>query len=128
MTLVGSVRPIALGTNYDEYEEEDYYDGGELGNEQGTATVQPAYEESDFETTTVRCCGAACCIFLGICGVAWIVHAIPVATISDIPSFARSMIWMSIAHHTDQWQRMQASYSPPPPAYGDGRGHFPDTA
>lgn len=126
MALIGSGRTLAVGANRNEYEVEDYYEGAEFDDEQGTATDRPEHKESDFETTTVRCCGAACCIILGICGLAWLVHAIPVATISDVPNFARSMIWMSLAHHTDQWQNIQKSYSPPPPAFGDGRGHFPD--
>lgn len=85
------------------------------------------YYESAFETTTVRCCGAGCCVLLGVLTLSWIIHAIPVSTITDIPPFARSMIWMSIAHHTDAWQTAQSAYSPPPPAFGDGLGNFPDS-
>ena len=84
------------------------------------------YNEAEWETTTVRCCGAFCCVLLGVFALSWVVHAIPISTVNDIPPFARSMIWMSIAHHTDPWQRMQGSVSPPPPVFGDGLGNFPD--
>lgn len=101
------------------FEEDD-----EFAEEGGKAPEQ--YYESEFETTTVRCCGAFCCVILGVFALSWIVHAIPVSTVTDIPPFAKSMIWMSIAHHTDAWQQAQGAYSPPPPAFGDGLGHFPD--
>lgn len=92
------------------------YNDGDIGG----------YEESPVETTTVRCCGAFCMILLGVLLLSWIVHAIPVSTVNDIPPFARSMIWMSIAHHTDAWKIAQGQVSPPPPAFGDGNYHFPD--
>lgn len=96
----------------------------ELG--QTDVKIPQPYDESQFETLIVRGCGACCCVVLGVFVLSWIVHAIPVSTITDIPPFARSMIWMSIAHHTDAWQQMQGSVSPPPPAFGDGNGNFPD--
>lgn len=84
------------------------------------------YYEAEWETTTVRCCGAFVCVLLGVFVLSWIVHAIPVSTINDIPPFARSLIWMSLAHHTDAWKSMNGGVSPPPPAFGDGLGNFPD--
>ena len=90
-------------------------------------SVPEAYYESEYETTVVRCCGGGVCVLLGVLTLTWIIHAIPVATITDIPPFARSMLWMSLAHHTDAWRQSQGALSPPPPAFGDGLGHFPDT-
>lgn len=103
-----------------EFDEESGFDGD-------NGTVPSAYEESEWETTTVRCCGAFACVLLGTLVLSWIVHAIPISTVTDIPPFARSMIWMSIAHHTDAWKAQQGSISPPPPAFGDGLGNFPDS-
>ena len=44
-------------------------------------------------------------MFMGLVIMAWVFHAIPVATVTDVPPFARSLIWMSIAHHTEPWKR-----------------------
>jgi hypothetical protein len=83
------------------------------------------YEETDRERSCVKGCGVFWCLFLGMCVLSWIVHAIPVQTISDIPPFANSLLYLSIAHHTDQWKEAQNSVSPPPPMFGDGQGNFP---
>ena len=104
----------------------ELYDDEEAELGGSSANVPEAYYEAEWETTTVRCCGACCCVFLGVLVLSWIIHAIPVSTVTDIPPFARSMIWMSIAHHTDAWKAQQGSISPPPPAFGDGLGNFPD--
>ena len=109
--------------------DEEYFDDVEYGEASGAGQSSDdldGYNETSLETNTVRCCGGCLFVFLGILGLSWIVHAIPVATITDIPPFARSMLWMSIAHHTDAWQQAQNAFSPPPPAFGDGLGHFPD--
>jgi hypothetical protein len=83
------------------------------------------YDETECERSTVKACGTFCCVFLGLCALSWFVHAIPVQTITDTPPFANSLLYLSIAHHTDQWQDAQSSVSPPPPAFGDGQGNFP---
>lgn len=82
------------------------------------------YYESDCERGVVRCCGAGFCIVMGMLSLSWALHAFPVATVSDVPAFARSLIWMSIAHHTDAWAAYQAGVPPPPPQFGDGSGFF----
>lgn len=113
--------------SYEEYDiplvddQDDGYDSGAA-----PVTKAPQYNETAFETTTVRCCGGVCCVFLSLLTLAWIVHAIPVSTITDIPPFARSALWMSLAHHTDPWKELQDNFSPPPPSFGDGLGNFPD--
>ena len=125
----GEVGDASEKLQQDEYEYEYEYEedaGLETGLGEATGKPPSEYYESEWETTTVRCCGAFCCVFLGVLVLSWVVHAIPVSTITDIPPFARSMIWMSIAHHTDPWKEAQGSTSPPPPAFGDGLGNFPD--
>lgn len=115
-------------TEQAEYFDEDVeFDDEFVEDEEGIEEDVPnKYQETSFETTCVRCCGACCLIFMGLLIVSWVVHAIPVATITDVPAFARSVLWMSIAHHTDAWNSAQARVSPPPPRFGDGAGHFPD--
>lgn len=123
---VKQTKPLAESSEFEDASDglsnvEFYDDDVEVGGD-----VPTAYEESEWETTTVRCCGAFACVLLGVLTLSWIVHAIPISTVTDIPPFARSMIWMSIAHHTDAWKAQQGSISPPPPAFGDGLGNFPD--
>lgn len=113
---------------YEDYEGDGplVYDADDYGSTSQIADGSPKYDETPFETTTVRCCGGFCCVFLSMLVLAWTVHAIPVATITDIPPFARSALWMSLAHHTDPWKQLQGGVSPPPPSFGDGIGNFPD--
>jgi len=120
-------RRVGYG-GFAENDDEEAYEN-EVYDDDDYTPSQPWYEtyaETPVETAVVRCCGACCCVLLGICVVAWVVHAVPVSTITDIPSFARSALWMSIAHHTDAWNEMKNSFPPPPPQFGDGRGNFPD--
>ena len=122
--------PVQTELSMAEYEEEE---------EQGFST-EPAplgYIESKCQRVTVRCCGAGCFVFLGMLTLAWITHAIPVAD-ADAPSFARSLIWMSLAHHTDTWKDWCKTNAEcrannweylgvvpdPTPQFGDGNGNF----
>lgn len=107
-------------------EQEDDDDDDELTRrrtDRGKKTLS-AYDETSCETTTVRCCGSCCCVLLGVVLLSWIVNSIHITTITDIPSFARSAIWVSIAHHTDSWKEYQGNLPPPPPEFGDGAGNF----
>ncbi len=73
------------------------------------------YTESRYGQCCLRCCGGACWVLLGLCIVAWVAHSIPVGGVADAPAFSKTLLWMSIAHHTDTWQTWQASTPPPPP-------------
>ena len=90
--------------------------------------IPEEYFESDCETQSVRNTGAIIWVVLGLCAVSWVFHSFPVMGTTDTPSFAKSLIWASIAHHTDAWQgAMASSSSPPPPSFGDGADNFPDS-
>ena len=78
------------------------------------------YVETNCQRNTVRCCGSSCFVILGLLLMAWIFHAIPVVTVTDVPAFARSLIWSSIAHHT--WTDALAP-PPPPLRFLDGNGN-----
>lgn len=117
------VRANEFGDSSIDFEQGDSFEQYEDGF---LEPVTASYYESECETTAVRSCGACCCVLLGVLILSWVVHAIPVSTVTDIPPFARSMIWMSIAHHTEPWQAAKQGHSPPPPAFGDGLGNFPD--
>jgi hypothetical protein len=83
-----------------------------------------ATNETSFERTAVRCVGASCFVLLSTLAFVWAVHAAPLGWVSDAPSFARSLLWRSLAHHTDQYRDHFGNYPPPPPQFGDGRGNF----
>ena len=70
----------------------------------------------------LRCCGITCWILLGFCIVAWITHAISVdggGGLASAPVFARSLIWRTLAYHTDAYSEWQLTVSPPPPYWLD---------
>ena len=96
----------------------------------GAASLGDAagYRESTRERNIVRSCGSGCCILTGLLSLSWVFHAFPVVTVTDVPGYARSLIWMSLAHRTADWQELQQSVSPPPPSFGDGSGFFAPAA
>ena len=101
------------------YEVADEEEGANYGYS-GGASYGYGYTETDCQRNTVRCCGSSCFVILGLLTIAWVFHAIPVATVTDAPAFARSLIWMSIAHHT--WADNPAP-PPPPLMFLDGNGN-----
>ena len=78
----------------------------------------PQYTESKNFQSCAKCCGCSMWLFFGFCTIAWIFHAIRVpGAPSDAPPFSKTLIWLSIAHHTDAWQEWQESLPPPPPSF-----------
>ena len=68
----------------------------------------------------LRLWGTVCWIFLGFCTFAWFAHSVQIegdSSVSGMPNYAKSLIWRSIAHHTDAVQEWRSSVSPPPPAW-----------
>lgn len=82
------------------------------------------YSETSFERSCVRCCGATTFVLVGLLVLSWVAHAIPIVSVNDAPSFARSLLWSSIAHHTKSYGEWKDAISPPPPSFGDGAGNF----
>ena len=85
---------------------------------------QLGYRESDAQRACVRCCGAFCFVCIGLLSLSYWAHSVPIVSVSDAPPFARSLIWSSLAHHTEAWQSWQSGLAPPPPSFGDGKGNF----
>ena len=78
------------------------------------------YKEGRCAQCCLRCTGAGCWIVLGLCIVTWVAHGISVegsSSLSEAPSFSRTLIWRSLAHHTDAWEIWQSDTSPPPPGF-----------
>lgn len=104
------------------------YTDVERANQSARSTKLPDYDdtqESDLERTSVKCIGAACFVLWSVLVFSWVVYAVPISWISDAPAFARSMLYLSVAHHTDQYRDYYGQSPPsPPPQFGDGRGNF----
>ena len=93
---------------------------GELAVDDEEGDAPRMYKEGLCQQCCLRCLGASCWVFLGLCTVAWVAHSISVegsSSLADAPSFAQSLIWRSMAHHTVEWDRWQGSVSPPPPVF-----------
>lgn len=87
----------------------------------------PVYEETQetqLERNSCKCLGGSCFVVLAVLVFTWSVHAAPLSWVSDAPAFARSLLLLSVAHHTDEWKDHVDSLPPPPPSFGDGRGNF----
>ena len=68
----------------------------------------------------LRCCGGGVWILLGFFSVAWIAHAWDVGrdgALESAPEFAKSLIWRSLAHHTDAYNEWIGSNPSPPPTF-----------
>ena len=78
------------------------------------------YKEGRCQQCCLRCLGASCWVFFGLCVVAWVAGGWRVegsSSLAGAPSFARSLLWRSLAHHTGAWDRWEGSISPPPPVF-----------
>ena len=79
-------------------------------DDQGDETAN----ETACERETARCGGATLVVLGGVLALTWAVHALPFASIDDAPPFARSLLWMSVAHHTESWHAWRDARTPPP--------------
>ena len=101
---------------YEEYEDEEEGEGEEVDQPEPPRE----YKEGKLLQCCLRCTGSGCWIVFGLCMVAWITHSISVegtSSISDAPAFSKTLIWRSLAHHTEEWSEWHDSVSPPPPGF-----------
>ena len=78
------------------------------------------YKESRATQCCLRCAGGGCWIVLGLCIVAWVAHSVSIegsSSLSDAPAFSKTLLWRSLAHHTDAWTDAYLAVSPPPPGF-----------
>ena len=76
------------------------------------------YTEDPVRVAVVRSVGAWCWVCLGLVGffllmVLWT----PVQGVTDVPQYAKSILFMSLSHHFDEVQVALGSVSPPPPSF-----------
>lgn len=96
-----------------EFVEEDFEDAPD-------EDVPREYKEGRLQQCCLRCCGNACWVVLALCIVAWVTHSFAVegtSSLADAPAFSKTLIWRSLAHHTDAWDEWKTSVSPPPPSF-----------
>ena len=89
-------------------------------------TIPDEYYETECETHSIRYTGMFIWMVLCLSALSILVHSWPIMGTTDTPRFARSLIWASIAHHTDAWKGSMGALPPPPPSFGDGGNNYPD--
>lgn len=78
----------------------------------------PSYTEDPVKAAVVRSLGAWCWVILGLVGfMTLMVVWVPVEGVTDVPRYARSVLFMSISHHLPEVQDALGSGSPPPPSF-----------
>lgn len=63
----------------------------------------------------VTCTGSLLCSCLCVIVFLIIFSWVPVAGLNDAPSYAQTLLYLSVAHHFDDVQEYLARASPPPP-------------
>lgn len=77
-----------------------------------------SYTEDPVKVAAVRSLGAWCWVILGVFGfMTLLVLWVPVEGVTDIPRYARSVLFLSLSHHLDDVQRVRGDISPPPPSF-----------
>ena len=74
------------------------------------------YTERGYERACANACGACLCVVVGLLTVTWVFNAFELSSVADAPPFARTLLWLPLAHHTNAWDDWRrANQSPPPP-------------
>jgi hypothetical protein len=89
----------------------------DLQHETGKGYKYDDYTESGCETRAVSCIGVCLCLTLGLLVLAYFFNSLHVdnAEQENTPPFSKSLLWLSIAHHTDAWNDWKRENTPPPP-------------
>ena len=78
-----------------------------------------SYDEElgGFEKGCVRQTGSFCWVLLGLVAFTILLSYVPVAGVTDVPHYARTIMYLSLGYHFDDVAEHLASTSPPPPAF-----------
>lgn len=76
-----------------------------------------AYTENPVKVAAVQSIGGCCCVLCGLLAFLVCVSYIPVSGVTEVPSYARTLLYMSLAHHMTDVQDAVSSISPPPPSF-----------
>ena len=78
----------------------------------------PSYTENVVQIAAVRWLGACCWVTLGLVGFVTLMALwVPVDGVTDVPRYARSVLFLSLGHQLDDVKAVIASTSPPPPSF-----------
>ena len=75
------------------------------------------YRENAATVEAVRACGACAWVFLGFVAFTVFVSYLPVSGVTEAPSYAKTFLYMSLAHHFDDVSEVLGNVSPPPPSF-----------
>ena len=90
----------------------------ERRREMATAIQQGPYTPLNEETVfCVRWAGAFCWVLLGLIAFSFLLAAVPVSGVSDVPAYARSIMYLSLGYHFDDVRAHLYDTSPPPPQF-----------
>lgn len=69
------------------------------------------------EKACVRQTGSCCFIFLALVAFTLVLSYVPISGVTDVPHYAKSIMYLSLGYHFDDVAQHLASISPPPPAF-----------
>lgn len=75
-------------------------------------------ELGELETVCVRQWGALCWCCCGLVALSILVSTVPVSGVTDVPAYARTLLYLSVGWHFDDVSaRVSEQASPPPPSF-----------
>ena len=75
------------------------------------------YQEDPVRAACVQSTGGCVWVIAGLIGFWVAISYIPVSGITEAPTYARTLLYMSIGHHFTDVQDVLNSRSPPPPVF-----------
>ena len=74
-------------------------------------------EIGECEHVCVRQCGSFCWVLSGLVVFSILLSYVPVSGVTDVPHYARSILYLSLGYHFDDVAQHLSSISPPPPVF-----------
>ena len=68
-------------------------------------------------TGAVRAAGALCWVLSGLFVMAWALSTVEVSGVSDVPAYAKSLMYLSLSYHFDDYGAGVRISPPPPPSF-----------
>lgn len=75
------------------------------------------YRENAVAVEAVKTCGACAWVFLGFVAFTVFVSYFPVSGVTEAPAYAKTLLYLSVAHHFDDVKDALGDVSPPPPSF-----------
>jgi hypothetical protein len=75
------------------------------------------YKENEYKIFAVRCIGTSCWVFSGLVVFFFLISNIQISGVTEVPSYAKTLMYLSLAHHMTDVNDAISSVSPPPPLF-----------